>query len=443
MEITIMGWLLIPIGVLLLFLKTEYLLLAVTFFSGFTGSSIINFDTISFGLQPSYYFGMLFIIKYALSVLLKDKKLVVPNILLILFVCLSFVSLIMPILLEHRNVEVLSPDGFYTYVEFGLQNVTQFLYLLFCFLLYWLTKDYIRNDYERIIRLIKVFLYSGLVVCFLGFYQEIAYILGLPFDVWFRSGVHGNVQPYGNFVRLYSVTYEPSMFAMYLAPLFALAFFVNRKIFKYKTTLILLTIVSGVLSTSTTFVLGMFVFAMLIIYDKLLKSFYNVQDLKVLKYFGISVFVLFIICSVAFALSPQIKYLLTTSILEKFSGTNVSGSERITSFIHHLIVGFNFPLLGVGIGAARSKDLFTTLLANGGVFCTSLLVIYFISMSYRLKRIKICEPSQLAQGFSYYLTIIFVIMFVAVSELYFLFLWIIMAISEGLLKVNQQKQVMR
>jgi hypothetical protein len=441
MEITYMGLVLIPVGVIFLFLKMEYLLLAVIFFSGFTGSSVINFESISFSLQPSYYFGMLFIVKYALSILLKDKKLLMPNEFLVLFVFFSFVSLIMPILLEHRNVEVLSPDGFYTQVKFGLQNITQFLYLLFCFIFYWLTKDYIGNDYERIIRLLKAFLYGGLVVCLLGFYQETAYILGLPFDIWFRSGVHGNVQPYGNFVRMYSVANEPSMFAMYLAPLLVLSLFVNKKIYKYKATLIFLSIISGILSTSTTFVLGIIIFAMLFIYDKVLKPYYNIEDLKILKYFGFSISVLFIICSIAFVLSPQVKYLLTTNILEKFSGSNLSGSERISSLIHHFIVGLNYPLLGVGFGAARSKDLFTTLLANVGVFCTSILVIYVIYMRYKLNRIKNYEISQACQGISYYLTIIFVIMFVSVSELYYLYLWVIIAIAEGLLKVNQQKQV--
>jgi len=439
MEITVMGFVLIPIGIIMLFFNTEYLLLGVVFFSGFTGSSVANFESISFSLQPSFYFGMLFIIKYVICILLRNKKLVIPNKFLMLFVCLSFISLIMPILLEYRDVKVLSPDSIITNVKFRLQNVTQFLYLFFCFLLYWMTKDYIGSDYEKILRLIKVFLYGGIIVCLLGLYQEIAYILGMPFDVWFRSGVHGNVQPYGNFVRVYSVTQEPSMLAMYLAPLLALVFFINKKIFKYKLMLIAMLIITGILSTSTTFVVGICVFAILLIYDKVLKPYYNVQDVKVLKYFGISLFVFFITCSFAFMISPQIKYLLTTSILEKFSGTNVSGSERLTSFIHHLKVGLNYPLLGVGFGAARSKDLFTTLLANVGVFCTSLLIIYFISMRYRLNRVRDYKVRQFSQGFSYYLTIIFIVMFISVPELYFLYVWISMAIAEGLLKINQKK----
>jgi hypothetical protein len=126
--------------------------------------------------------------------------------------------------------------------------------------------------------------------------------------------------------------------------------------------------------------------------------------------------------------------------LEKFSGTNLSGSERITSLIHHLNVGLNYPLLGVGFGAARSKDLFTTLLANVGVFCTSLLVIYIITMRYKLNRITDITISQFSQGFSYYLTIVFIVMFISVPELYFLYVWIGMAISEGLLKIVKQRK---
>ncbi|MBE2935976.1 hypothetical protein HPJ99_12705 [Anoxybacillus flavithermus] len=76
MEITIMGYLLIPIGIFLLFLKKDYLLYFVVFFSGFTGSSVINFSSITFSLQPSYYFGMLYLIKHLIDIFLNTKSIV-------------------------------------------------------------------------------------------------------------------------------------------------------------------------------------------------------------------------------------------------------------------------------------------------------------------------------------------------------------------------------
>jgi len=55
--IQIIGYILIPLGIVCFFLNVKYLVYLTIFFAGFTGTSIYNFGQ-SFGLQPAYYFGL-------------------------------------------------------------------------------------------------------------------------------------------------------------------------------------------------------------------------------------------------------------------------------------------------------------------------------------------------------------------------------------------------
>ncbi len=220
MDLTIMGLILIPIGIMLFIFKYKLLIYLAIFFSGFTGSSVIKLN--EFSLQPSYFFMILFLVKYIFEII-KYKKIqkpnlilllfifistlslimpYKPNLILLLFIFISTLSLIMPYILEGKHIIVLNPDNNYEFVEFRSQNITQYIYLIFGFIVYIITKDYIGKDKEKLYKCIKIFLYSSMCISLLGIYQEIAYLVGLPFDEIFRDGVHGNIQPYGSFIRV-------------------------------------------------------------------------------------------------------------------------------------------------------------------------------------------------------------------------------------------------
>ena len=143
MVITNMGLILIPIGIILFIIKYDYLLYLTIFFSGFSGSSLVNFSGLS--VQPGYYFFMLFAIRYIFEIV-KNEKIVKPNWILFTFICICFISLIMPIILENKKILVLNPDNVYENVKPRNQNITQYMYLISGFMLYWMTKDYCINN---------------------------------------------------------------------------------------------------------------------------------------------------------------------------------------------------------------------------------------------------------------------------------------------------------
>jgi len=62
MEITSIGYFILPLG-LLLSLNTKYVYYAFLFFVPFSASAVINIESITFGLQIPYYLAILWILK--------------------------------------------------------------------------------------------------------------------------------------------------------------------------------------------------------------------------------------------------------------------------------------------------------------------------------------------------------------------------------------------
>lgn len=430
MEIQILGYILIPIGILLLFVDIKYLLYILIFFSGFTGSSIVNFGK-SFSLIPSYYLGILFIIKYLL-VIFKKKTIKKPNLLLSFFIVLSVLSIIMPNFVE--GVSVLHPGSeiYSNTVEFNSENVQQIIHLIFCFFIYWFIKDYCKYNKDKTFKLIKVLCISAIIICLLGIYQEFAYIKGLKFDEIFRSAVGTNVQPFGDFVRVYSVTPEPSMLAYFLAPMLALIMFTNRQILRNRFVVPLIISV-GIISTSTTFILGFLALIFKIIIDKLIlliqKSKYKPYKIR-----RILVAVLFamLIFAVAIRINDNVRFMLTSQIYDKLTiNNNMSGLIRSEAFKNHISVALKYPILGIGLGSARSKDLLSTLLCNVGFITTIIFLVYLFKIITKLK-----YTNKLGYGMSNCIFVLFICAFASVPELYYLFIWILFAIGESLINQN-------
>jgi hypothetical protein len=435
MEITILGYLLIPIGIFLLFFKKDYLLFLVVFFSGFTGSSVINFSSITFSLQPSYYFGILYLLKHLIDIFFNTKSIVKPNKILFVFLWFCLLSLIAPLFI--KEVVVLTPDNKYESVDLKLQNITQFAYLLYCFIIYWMVKDYLKSDFTKIKQITKVFMSSAIIITILGIYQEIAFVNNLPFDEIFRSSLHANIQPYENFIRVSSVAGEPSMYALFLVPIFALTLLIDKHTFYFKNVLLILLIISGILSTSTSFLFGITFFIIIFLVDKLMKFNYKKTDLRIIKNFMFLSLVFGGITYIAFTVNEKIKLLLTDDVIKKITGENVSGMERTQTMLYHLSISLEYPFLGVGFGSARSKELFSTLLVNIGYFGTLVLVIYIIYICSKLLQIQHGEMKLLARGYLYYILTLFFILFVSVPEMYFLYIWIMLGVSESLIIANK------
>lgn len=436
MEIGIIGYFLIPLGIFLFFKDIKYLLYLIIFFSGFTATSVISFGN-NFSLQPGYYFGILFIFKSFLFMYNK-KMLIKPDKFLFVFMFISVLSIIMPTLINSKDIFIMNQDSLLSNILFTSSNITQLLYLLFCFIVYLCIKNYFYHNPSEIEQTIKILLYGTIVVCLLGFYQELAYINHWEFDKFFRNGIHGNTQGAINFVRLYSVAQEPSMLAYFLVPMVALGLSLEENILKNKMLFLLLIILTGIISTSTTFIIGLAALVLKIIFDKLILLIKNIEDEKQrIGYILPVIFFTFILLLIVIVnLNPIIKDTLINGSYDKLIGNNLSGKERSSIFRIHINTAMQYPFLGVGFGTARSKDLLSTWLCNIGFIGTGIFILYLYKLITKLKNI-----SRLTYGISNYIFVLFVCAFTSVPEPYNLFIWIMFSIAEVLISKGYKDQI--
>jgi len=431
MKIQILGYIIIPLAIFLYFKNIKYILYLTIFLAGFTSSSIINIGG-SFSVQPAYFTGTIFILK-SIFLINKKKLFIKPDNFLSLFITVSILSLIMPTLIISKKIFIMNQKSIITNIFFTSSNITQLFYILFCFVLYVCIKNYLYYNPLEIKKFIKILIYSTAFICLLGFYQEFAFINHLEFDKIFRSGIHGNTQGGIGFVRVYSVAQEPSMLAYFLVPMLSLTISLNKDIIasKTKVVFILLILLTAILSTSTTFFVGLAALLVKIFFDKLLLLIKNITSEKEkLGYIFPVIFILLIAaCIVIININPIIKNVLLNGSYNKFLGNNESGKERSSIFLLHINAFLNYPFLGVGFGTARGKDLFSTWLCNVGFIGLGLFLIYLYRIITKLKTI-----SRISYGISNYIFVLFICAFTSVPEPYNLFIWIMLGMAEILIQ---------
>ncbi|MBZ6006486.1 hypothetical protein K1514_11360 [Paraclostridium bifermentans] len=195
-----------------------------------------------------------------------------------------------------------------------------------------------------------------------------------------------------------------------------------------------------VVSKSSSFLIGMFLFIGILIIlaiNKFIKNYKNVKasflnsERRGLILLGITIF---FVISIAIVI-----YLINTDIfrdfLFKIKGGGVSGSERTIALMQHLQVFKDNFLFGVGFGSLRSKDLMSTWLAAMGIVGNTLFAIFLIKQLYQLFKINKSETISLA----ILITISWGILFISVPEPYYLYLWIYFAIADYVILNSDEK----
>ena len=399
MQITYLGYFCILLTIIFLVLKKDkYFLYSAIFFSGFSGSSVINVAAFSF--QPSYYF---FTIYFVLGFFLNRSIGLRIDLSLLIFVAYCCISIVFPLFLENKEIIIIDQDGFYTPLKFSFHNITQLIYLLFCvFFLNNILKY--SNDIQVATGCIKSFKYGFYAVILICIYQMIAFYFSLPFDDFFRQGVHGNVQG----TRIYGPCIEASMLCYYLVTAIIVVWQMREGIWDYLFMILSLWI--GILSASSTYLVGL-IFIILFI---LLYFLVNI-DLKRNKNVFIVAAAIMGCAVVAVVVFFDNFYNIVSALLIKLRGENTSGIERWDGFITMLKVGLNYPF-GVGFGSSRSKDLFSTWICNVGVVG---LVIYFL---FILRTLLGALPRKKLKYFFPYLLVV-LLMMISVPEPYNIFIW--------------------
>lgn len=420
MNITILGYLLLPVGLVLLLGKQSNLLKAAILTCGMTGASLINFgDT---ALQPSYYFALLWMISYIFNgghLRIRSRiRLEKCQWYLLGFVAVAVVSIIVPVLFKNR-VEVMNVDGKIVPLGFTSANITQLIYLLFIVAFFFLLCSYLNED-KRCEELYNWYIGGILLVIVITIYQILAYSLNIPYDVIFRMGVHNRDKTQLIFwdKRISGPCLEASMLGYYLVPSIAICFHSIKPYRKYMMTGLLL--IFGVLSGSSTFFVGVALWVLLEFVERMLKNNTrtNIRTMTVIGACVAVVFLLFItgrfngiILKVSF---------LINSFVEKLHIQNLSGTERIGAFLLLFNAFLHFPIIGVGFGSSRGKDLLSTWLANTGILGMSFLFMFLTKVISMAK-----EHVEIRQA----IILVWACMFVSVAEPYNLFIWVLMALG--------------
>jgi hypothetical protein len=266
----------------------------------------------------------------------------------------------------------------------------------------------------------RLYVISVILVCMITLYQIVAYNTGMPFDVIFKMGLHGEKS--GDIFwdkRISGPCLEASMLAYYIVPALPVTARLKNKFMAYAVTGILIML--GFVSVSSTFLTGaaLWVFLEGIF---LLKSGRVSKKIKnnILIFFSCTV-VLILVLIISGKLQSMIERIMLsqTSFQQKIYKQNTSGKSRSETFFLLLKAFSKSVLFGVGFGSCRGKDLLSTWLADIGILgCGSMFAFVYSGIKNR------GAPAEWKLA----TILVWFCMLVSVPEPYNLFIWIIMGI---------------
>ncbi|MGG3233406.1 hypothetical protein ABEP17_07870 [Priestia flexa] len=440
MEIKAFGILTLLVVLIIPFITLRKHYIIMVFFSVFTATAAININQGSFNISiiPVHIIAAIFAIRIFLGIL-KRGLIYKKNLWLGLFVIWSALTVVFLAIVDDYIPSGLtvrryfSGEG-YDLVQFSTGNVTQLMYLLFGYLIYFVTVEFImstKNPIKLVQKTLATLIYAACFICLIGIYEMVAKYLGLPFMTIFRNFT--GVVEYTNY-RISSVAHEPSMFAYFIIISVALCYFygelsVREKLNQYNVFFLSFLILIGLFSTSTTFLLGFTVFLIFTLNYYVKKHKLNIF-ISVKTYFSFTTIVLL---SFWLLNIPFIREKTLGRAIETLSFNNFSGADRLEKVIHHLEAFQHSPLVGLGFGTARSYDGFTTLLVNLGIIGFTFFLLFIISSIYRLNKISkvpINNLSTIAKGLLVGFICWFAMFMIAVPEIYFIYIWILFALIE-------------
>ncbi|ACA60192.1 O-antigen ligase family protein [Candidatus Desulforudis audaxviator] len=404
MELTILGYILIPIGLFFLIWRPLYLFYLAVFFIPFSASSVLNFDSISFGLQPSQYFGILWMTSGFMSLLIRPKLTIPKEVksslaLILLFGFFIGASLLMPAIIA-GNVEAPGAQGYpgTAPVEFSAFNVTQFLYVAYGILLSVNTAIRVRDN-QTAVKAARVYVLSGLFVATWAILQYFCYYAGVAYpSALFNNSASSYALGYNQELsefglrRLTSVAVEPSALARYLLTCVALVsvMLVRKKsLFRWRLmqpAALVFFIMVLLLSTSTTAYVGLILlFALLLLVNVRTPTVWS----KLALWLG-GLLLMVLALVTAFPNFLDVLTVLTKGKLQTFSG-----QERLAVILEAFKLFEQFPILGVGWGSTAADSLIVKLLSNAGILGSSMFFAFIVSILRTALRAANAEPQAL------------------------------------------------
>lgn len=458
MEITIIGWLVIALTIYGFFKSEDFLLYLGIFFSTFTATSIINIDKTVTGIAPFYFIISFWILKVIINYIrskkyfnkeiianiMKKNKLIkslaIFGVIIIIGELYMFISGKTIIVNNQLNNEVLK-------LTFSGSNITQPIYLLFM-LVFAIFLSLKINSKEKIRNVLKIFFISTIFALIWGVMQFCMFYLGIEYPAYLFNNNIALAQLHFQMVygikRVNSIALEPSTFALNvlgILPIIMILWLSNLKIFKNNlksnlifVLIILLTLICGILTTSSTAYIGI---ALTILFITIYVLIFSIKDNALRK--NRKRLLLFYVIVI---ISTILVIILAVNIFNIYWGTLVdmikdmtinkinleSGHERSNAVNMSFTIFRQSPLVGIGWGSFRSLDTFTNLLANTGLLgVISYFYIIFITLKSAFLNRRKNEVISIALILS--VVIMTISLLISIPDLVFGYYWMMIALT--------------
>ena len=403
MNISLLGYFVIPFGIVCFFLKRKHLYWVSIFAAVFFSLNVANFPSITFHLNVPNFFLILLITKEIFYISITNKSFKKPDraqLYLIFFFVVAGLSLIMPVIINGTDsaMSVEMPIDSFTLepIMFRRVNVTQYLYLVFfCTVFFVLCRQMI--SFERILRTVKVLIWASLLVLFSGFFHQTMHILGKQEELkslYAFCGTSSQIYTLFGLPRMSSISGEPSFTVIYLLMGICLLFpQVVRNEYIYLTRkmtyfFIMLLVIGLLLSGSTTGFLGLIVVFLLFLWMAFRRhSSHIARYIKMLFFLAIPL--LLSVYIVKYVAGIDVVSYIQNLHVSKVVDQTQSGLPRWRAILYGWELFTRHPILGTGFGSANVFSWIVSMLANIGILGTYFFILFNATLlvkCYKLAR---------------------------------------------------------
>ena len=392
--VTAIGLLLIPLGLVLLFMPWRIMLMALPTFALLHGASVINVGSV--GLQPGYFLALLVIARTGLEIMLLRQPLNREALILVLplgvLVVLSVLVLWISVVFFTGKVTVIGgTDGYQLDLArpylIRRENATQMSYIVInTMLVYALAHQGARLLPGQLLRVVDQGVIAAalfaLAVCS---WQLLAHTTGIyfPTDFLFSNVgyIRANSQTFFGSLRLNGPFSEPSALAYFFSGF--LLYFWKRALLQptvLSTALVVILVGAIFLSYSTTGYLVLAIFTAVAALDLMPSVLRRLQALRLTWRKAAIAALLVLTAGGASAWAadhwPRLSAILSVSLVEKAKTSSFAvrtGAEAMAVDVIARTGG-----VGIGLGSHKPNSLTLALLSNVGVVGMGVFLVFVV-----------------------------------------------------------------
>ena len=482
MFITFIGIISLLLSVIAFIKDEDKLLELAMFFSVFTAAIAIGIEVSTTPIWPFEIPVIFWIIKQIINILtgkLKiklEKKSIERKI--IFFLCLFVIIMVAgELFLYFSKISI----DYYDYkfnenmhIGFSLKNITQPIRLML-FIIFTALLTIKKLDKKQIKQIINAFIYGCAFAVAFAFVQYLTQLFDLEFPTFlFNNNPYvsqGYDQQVGNLRRLTSIASEPPVLGFTLLTFLPFIVFKyeeiknkNNKLRKKYLTFISITIVCGIMTTSTTFYFGFGIMLIYYFFKKLCNKEEKIKAKLNEMFKSIIYLTLLGIISVGLVILPgtinpnyleyddvldqkeeiydeegnRIKTNITLRRIIRFANTikeltidklsSGSGEIRTSQEKVALSIWKDYPVLGLGFGSIATYILFTNVLVNFGILGELVFIAAIISAVVVIYKNRY-KDIFFAKGVCYSILAICICFASCISDLTYLFFYIILVLG--------------